>query len=550
MPDFDRHAHAPELALESLADPQDGGARYVPPGMESHPMFGTSALGTSAAVLTGEPVQALVADMGTGLIAPAPVHDEAWWRAHTTGADIAPDGDRIVETLIPEYSDAPLRRSQATGHQRHRGDLAATVAGLGAGAWVATALMTGWDGREEPGGWLTLGGSVAAMLGTYLALIAVLLASRLPWLEREVGHDRMIAWHRTVGPATLLLITAHVVLTMIGWSIAEGVGPIAELTGVILEYPSMMPAFAAFVIMLTLGLSSMRRVRRKMRYETWHVAHLYFYLAILLAYAHQVVFGQMFTEHPAIATAWLAMYVLVFGTVIVCRFISPVVFSLRHRLVVDEIVEEVPGIVSVYIRGRKLDKLKVKGGQFCAWRFMTRNHWWQAHPYSLSAGGNGEVLRITVKALGDHSTSLRGLKPGTRVIAEGPYGVFTADKRHSDIIVGFAAGVGITPLRALMDDLPDHADVTLIYRVRNEEDLALRAELDHAASKTGWKMIYLTGENGQRPFTPEFLTQLAPRIQHSDVFICGPGPFTGRILTALDTLGLEDRNIHYENFAF
>ncbi|MCX6432622.1 MAG: ferric reductase-like transmembrane domain-containing protein [Actinobacteria bacterium] len=373
-------------------------------------------------------------------------------------------------------ADDPIYRHPAKGRSRYRADLAALVAGLGAGAAVAAAVMVTWEGRVDVGGWFILGGSVTAMLGTYLALIAILLSSRMPWLEREVGHDRMLVWHRTVGPAALLLILAHVVLSTLGWAAAAGVGPVTEFVTMVLDYEWMMPALASFIIMMALGLSSSRRVRRKMKYESWHVSHMYFYVAIALAYGHAVAFGPMFTDYPLIGTAWMALYVVVFGTVLGFRFLVPIVQSMRLGLVVDDVVEEAPGVVSVYMRGRGLAKMHVKGGQFYAWRFITRDHWWQAHPYSISAGHNPDCLRITVKALGDHSSSLARLKRGTRVFAEGPYGVFTADKRHSNTVVCVAAGVGITPIRAMMDDLPDHADVTLIYRVRAEEDLALRAE--------------------------------------------------------------------------
>jgi ferredoxin-NADP reductase len=181
---------------------------------------------------------------------------------------------------------------------------------------------------------------------------------------------------------------------------------------------------------------------------------------------------------------------------------------------------------------------------------MTRHAWWQAHPYSLSAGHHPECLRLTVKALGDHSASLAHLKPGTRVIAEGPYGVFTASRRHSNTLVCIAAGVGITPIRAMLDDVPDHADVTVIYRVRDELDLALRAELDDAAYKTGWRMVYLTGDNDAHPMTPELLRAHAPRLGRADVYLCGPTPFANLVLNALNGAGVKDSHIHHEAFAF
>ena len=49
--------------------------------------------------------------------------------------------------------------------------------------------------------------------------------------------------------------------------------------------------------------------------------------------------------------------------------------SLRHRLVVHAVVKEAPGVYSVLLRGRHLDRLPVRAGQFCTWRFLSGPGW-------------------------------------------------------------------------------------------------------------------------------------------------------------------------------
>ena len=89
-----------------------------------------------------------------------------------------------------------------------------------------------------------------------------------------------------------------------------------------------------------------------------------------------------------------------------------------------------PGVVSILLRGRRLDRLPVAGGQFLQWRFLRRGLWWQAHPYSLSAAPAGDLLRITVKDLGDHSAGLAPPAARARAVAiEGPYG--DLHRRHA-----------------------------------------------------------------------------------------------------------------------
>ena len=119
-------------------------------------------------------------------------------------------------------------------------------------------------------------------------------------------------------------------------------------------------------------------------------------------------------------------------------------------------------------------ELRAEAGQFFKWRFLTRELWWAANPYSLSAAPRRDLLRITVKITGDHSQALLRLKPGVRVVAEGPYGAFTAARRTRRRVLLLAGGVGITPLRSLLETLQGRpGDIDLIYRANVETDLVL-----------------------------------------------------------------------------
>jgi predicted ferric reductase len=438
-----------------------------------------------------------------------------------------------------------------TGRRRLRGDLAATVAGVGGGFALGSTVVVMRPFWGTPGGPSTVLGSLTAIAGTYLCLMLLLLISRLPWLEREVGHDRMLAWHRHLAPWSLLLIGAHVMFTALGYSQGAGIDPLTELWRLVTRYPWMVPAAVAFVTMVALGVVSWRPIRTRMSYETWWVAHLYFYLAVALAFGHQVNTGLMFTTHPGLRYAWTGLYVAVGTTILVCRVLLPLRLSLRHRLRVLKVVDEAPGVVSVYLTGRDLAGLSVSGGQFFQWRFLTRHWWWQAHPYSLSAAPSGSHLRITVKHLGDQSGHLPwGLRPGTRVLAEGPYGTFTADSRSGDRVAAFAAGVGITPVRAMLDDLPASCDVTLVYRVSSLERVALQSELEAMAEACGWTLVLLDGPRTEHPMTLNYLTRFVPDLSDRDVYVCGPAPFADSVLAAARSAKVPAHRLHCESFTF
>jgi ferredoxin-NADP reductase len=204
------------------------------------------------------------------------------------------------------------------------------------------------------------------------------------------------------------------------------------------------------------------------------------------------------------------------------------------------------------MKGRNLHKLGAQGGQFFGWRFLTRGHALMSHPYSLSAAPTEHLMRITVKDLGDHSRSLAFLKPGTRVFVEGPYGAFTAGRSTRPHVVLVGGGVGITPVRALMDEFNGGVEMDLIYRASKEEDLVLRDELDYLAfnSAGSIRIHYLVGSRKNHPMDARSLTRLVPQFADSDIYICGPEALVSAVRKAAEDAGVPKNRFHDEAFAF
>jgi ferredoxin-NADP reductase len=219
---------------------------------------------------------------------------------------------------------------------------------------------------------------------------------------------------------------------------------------------------------------------------------------------------------------------------------------------VEKVVVEGPGVISVVMKGRKLTELAAEGGQFFGWRFASKGHFLMSHPYSLSAAPTAHYLRITVKDLGDHSRSLGLLKPGTRVFVEGPYGAFTAGRATMPHVVLVGGGVGITPVRALMDEFKNGVQMDLIYRVSRKEDLVLKDELDYLQyhSNGSIRVHYLIGSRKEHPMDSKSLHALVPRIADADVYICGPEPLVESVKQAVADLGVPKNRFHDESFSF
>ena len=393
---------------------------------------------------------------------------------------------------------------------------------------------------------------LAALTGTFFAVVGIFLISRIPWVERGVGHDRLVTWHRKLGPWSLYLMGAHVLFITVSSAGNNHTMLAVELWRIISTYEWMWAALVGFILMITAGVTSYKKARAKMSYETWWVVHTSTYIAVAASFLHQIENGQMFVSHPLNRFYWISLYVLMAMALIVYRFGIPIWRSLRLNLVVDKVVVEGPGVISVIMKGRNLQSLAAEGGQFFSWRFLAKGHALMAHPYSLSAAPTEHYLRVTVKDLGDHSRSVAFLKRGTRVFVEGPYGAFTAGRATRPHIVLIGGGVGITPIRALMDEFKNGVQLDVIYRASREEDLVLKSELDYlVANSLGLTRVhYLVGSRREHPMNAAALKALVPRVADSDIYICGPGPLVETVKQAVADLGVPKNRFHDEAFAF
>ncbi|MGW2426283.1 ferredoxin reductase family protein [Streptomyces sp. NPDC001709] len=420
---------------------------------------------------------------------------------------------------------------------------------LWAGAAAVVALWWAQTGSVVgTAAWLTGAGRIAGLLCGYACAVLVGLMARVPLLERRIGSDRVARWHAMAGRYTVCLLVAHVVLVLAGYAAQDRASLWHETVTVVLDYPDMLKATAGTVILFAVGITSARAVRRRTSHEFWYYVHLLTYAAVFLAFFHQLTLGNEFNGRPVATAVWYALYLGVAALVLWFRILAPVRLNRRHRLRVDSVHREAPGVYSVVVRGRRLDELGARPGQFFRWRFLGEGMRWTSTPYSLSAPPRPELMRITVKALGDHSAAVARLRPGTRVWAEGPYGSLTADRAAGHRSLLIAAGVGVTPLRALFETLP--GEVSLLYRARRAEDLALGQELEAIARRRGAQVLYaLNGPRGERPpLTAQSLSATFPGLAGHDVYICGPHGFARDVYEALRAAGVPDRRIHHESF--
>jgi predicted ferric reductase len=433
---------------------------------------------------------------------------------------------------------------------------------VAAGLWLAVAANAAvifwlWveggniSGVHSQGQLLNSIGRITGLLSAYLALVQVLLLARLPFLERLVGFDMLTVWHGLNGKIVLSLVLAHVVGNTVGYALIDGISIPHEFSVLLSNYPGMVAATIGTVLLLLVVITSLVIVRRRLRYETWYVVHLAAYAAIALAWVHQIPTGNEFITNGPAAAYWSSLYLVTLVLLILFRLVQPVVQAFWYRLQVAEVKAEGPNVVSLLITGRHLDKLKARAGQFFLWRFLASGRWWESHPFSLSAAPDGRSLRVTVKNVGDFSSRIGDIKPGTRVIAEGPFGVFTNALRRRDRVALIAGGIGITPIRALVEQMP--GDVVVIYRVVRDEDIIFRDELKAITCDRSVRLCYVVGDHAapgsEHLLSPEHLRRLIADIADREVYVCGPPAMVDVLAQNVLRTGVPSKYIHIERFA-
>jgi predicted ferric reductase len=395
--------------------------------------------------------------------------------------------------------------------------------------------------------------TVAKFFGLHAALIMMVqlvLVARLPWLDRRLGMDRLTAWHRVTGITLAWTVVTHATLVIVGYARLDSAPVFATFLGLAGVGASLLGMCAATILFIVVLLSS-RFVRRRLSYEAWHAIHLAIYLAISIALVHQALEGTTFASSVFAAVYWWTMWGLVLIAFVAGRIVTPLRRNARHRFRVAAVVPESDDVTSVYVTGRDLHLLPARAGQFCIWRFRDHNGWWQANPFSLSAAPDGRTLRLSAKAVGSTSAGLRGLPVGSRVFVEGPYGAFTTLQQTTNAALLIAGGIGVTPIRSLLEEM--RVPTIVLYRVRSTADAVLLRELDWLARRCGAQLRVLAGRTGSGnppipPFDAYHLAAMVPDIVHRDVYVCGPSAMTAAVLRSVRELGVPRGQVHAERF--
>ncbi|WAC66053.1 ferredoxin reductase family protein [Agrococcus sp. SL85] len=461
----------------------------------------------------------------------------------------------------PTAAPAPVVRT-APDRRREAWRLAAIAVIWVTSTLVATLWSAGGGVQEllrAPAGTLDSLGRLTGLVSANLLLLQVLLMARVPLFERGLGHAGMVRMHRVVGMWSFWLLVAHIVLLVLGYAADSGLQPLVQLWELVWGYPGMLLATAGTLLLVLVMVTSARRARRRLRYESWHLLHLYGYLGVALAIPHMLWTGTDLAT-PLAAGYWWALWLATAAAVLVWRIALPIGRSLRHDLRVVAVEDDGARGVRVRIGGRAIERLGARAGQFLVWRFLDGPGWTRGNPYSLAVSPRRGELVIAARVVGDGSRRLRSLRPGTRVLVEGPMGRMTGDARQGRRMLLVGAGAGVAPLLSILDDEAfEPGEAVLVTRDRTPEEAVGAEHVRELVERRGLRHVPLDGPRSRAGSSwvasdwgawdgAALLRAIAGDLADVDVFLCGPDDWSAALRADLLRAGAAPARIHAESF--
>jgi predicted ferric reductase len=390
-----------------------------------------------------------------------------------------------------------------------------------------------------------------------LLSIGLVLISMLPWVEEWFdGIDRAAIWHRRVAIAGLFLLAPHILMASSREGTALG-GPLGAigaiglvalaLWAILPRWQSVVPAALRGAVVAARDAPGVREVRRLFGgYDRWRALHRTTGLFVAAGFAHGVLDGTPFGAARVLRWSYVAIGAIGLGFYLYRELLARFFLSL-HDYQVEAVSAIGPGLVEVALRplGRPVDFVP---GQF-AMVYLEAKDGWHRHPFTISSAPREDVVRVTVKALGDYTSRLQELiEPGMPAVIGGPHGRFN-HARGTDRQVWIAAGVGVAPFLSWMRALDEHPprNVDFFYTAAGEAPFAqeIRQIADRHPSLHAH--LFDTREDGR--LTPEHVLASADGDPRGlSVFMCGPNAMLSSFQNALRQAGVPARRIHREHF--
>jgi predicted ferric reductase len=403
-------------------------------------------------------------------------------------------------------------------------------------------------------GWLIDLSVALGFIGLTMIGLQFAVTARFNPVDAPYGLDVVLRFHRQIAFVAFAFVLAHPILLFIddperlrllnvfdaGWQARFGV--------------------LAVVLLLAIVVQSVWRQQVRLAYEVWRVTHGLLAVGIVAtALAHIEMVGY-YVSGPWRRGLWIVLSLAIVGLLAYVRVLKPW-RSLRRPWRVTS-VEALPGEAwHVRLEADGHDGVRFSPGQF-AWLTVERSPFAiKEHPFSFSSSAERpHEIRFTIKELGDFTSGIGDISPGTRAYLDGPYGAFSFERGQAEAFVFLAGGIGITPMLSMLHTMRDRGDdrpVWLFYANPSWEEASLREELDVLEDEMQLHVTHVLEEppEGWQGATGlisgELLEEHLPGgASRFSYFVCGPDPMMSAVEAILGERHVAADQQHYERFDF
>lgn len=422
---------------------------------------------------------------------------------------------------------------------------------------ILITMLAGWwlgTGQEITGqaSKLIAIGRLAGIVATASVLLELLVISRAPFIERNFDLEEIFEFHRYNGFTMVFALVAHMVFLVAGYGVTDNLGWWPQFLQLNTGFEGVLKATIGSIAFFVAAITSVRVARKRLPYEIWYFVHLIVYGGVLLAFGHQVHSGGDIVTQKWMQILWYMVYAIVFGLLAYYRFARQLAHMIRYDFRVKRVVLESPDIYSVYIGGRGVNAFHYMPGSYANFRFLSKDLWLESHSFSFSSLTGDDLLRITVRASGDHTKELWRVAANTRVLVDGPRGSFTPDRANADNVLLIAGGIGVAPFLALARHfLAGGKTVQILYSLHNAEDAVFKKEFSvlKANSSRFNTKIHVSSNSG-RINHALLRSYISGHEEDICTYICGPDVMTGAVRSMLLELGMPSRNVIAERFTY
>lgn len=395
--------------------------------------------------------------------------------------------------------------------------------------------------------------TAVGLLALSVLLLALVMPARLRSLVATLGIEKILRGHRLLALTALLLVLAHIVLVLLTDPRGLSIFDFRDTTAA-----AWAGSIATVALAIGVGLALQRRKRRP-RYEGWRLLHIALAAVVVVtAFLHLWWLDNLVND--AVFGTWFLVLAVAVTAIASRRWLWLPWRAHRRSYVLEEVTPEAGDAVTLVMHAHGHEGRPFAAGQFAWLKIGSSSFVFEEHPFTIASTAEQPHRKtFTIKALGDFSELLVGLRPGRRVFLDGPYGGFTIDGlARSEGFVMIAGGVGITPMLSMLRTLSDRGDRRhhhLLVGARTVDELMLRQEIDtlrHDLDLVVTEVIEAPpddwpGETGR--IDTELLERCLPRhYRHHDYFLCGPPPMVIAVGRQLRDRGIPARRIHTERF--